>query len=170
MSKPFTKTKLFAFVKEWGLLLAIVVAAFAWQGRNMLDTDGSVTVAPINLVNLEGNVSPLDAQGKKTLVYFFAPWCNICAISIGSLAKLEGEDLNIKVVALDYSSQEEVQAFVRDHEVNNEVLLGTQQVKSRYQVSGYPTYYLLNENNQIVARSMGFNTSIGIKLQNWLSG
>lgn len=154
---------------SWARDVAIFAAVFfvitLWQGRNLLDADGSVTVNSHQLVSLAGEVQPLSVPGKQTLVYFFAPWCSVCAVSIGNLEGMESEDLRVVRIALDYASVEAVQAFVDDNEVAGEVLLGTADYKQTFSIPGYPTYYLLDEQNTVVARSFGYSTALGLRLQ-----
>lgn len=158
---------------KWARDIAVIGAIFfavqSWQSRNMLDTDGSVEIAPVNLVSINGDINALAEPGKRTLVYFFAPWCNVCAMSIGNLDYLEQEDLKIVRVALDYNDVESVQNFVSQNNVNGEVLLGTQAQKTAFQVPGYPAYYLLDEEMKVVSRAFGYSTAVGLKVKNYLN-
>ncbi|MBE1302097.1 MAG: redoxin domain-containing protein [Alteromonadaceae bacterium] len=160
-------------IRKWAieitLLIALVVAITLWQTRDMHATDGSVKIENTYMVSLEGATYPLLQDGRNTLVYFFAPWCSICALSIGSLESVDTTDIDIVVVALDYDSIEAVQAFVEEHQVASRVLLGTNELKESFQIKGYPSYYILDESAHVVAKSFGFNTGIGIKLKQWLA-
>ncbi|MEN8823469.1 MAG: hypothetical protein ABF253_03585, partial [Glaciecola sp.] len=68
--KPFTR---YAF--EVVLLCLVIGAVFAFQQRNMLPSDGSVSLPDTQFVTLSGQTIPLLAKDKPTLVYIFAPWC-----------------------------------------------------------------------------------------------
>lgn len=152
------------------LLFGIVIFAISsWQSRDLLEADGSVQVDPQQLVGLNGQTQALTEPGKRTLVYFFAPWCNVCALSIGNLDYIESDDLNIVRVALDYQTSNEVQSFVDRYEVEGRVLLGTDFHKRQFQVPGYPTYYLLDEESNVVSSSFGYSTALGLKLKNYLN-
>lgn len=151
------------------IFLLIIYGLSRWQAREMLRSDGSEVVAPMTLVTLKGEVHPLFQKGERTLVYFWAPWCRVCALSIGSLQNVESEKLRVVTVAMDFDSTESVSEFVEEHRVTAPVLLGHQQLRELFQVQGYPSYYLLDEQGNVVARSIGLNTSIGIKLNDWLS-
>lgn len=150
-------------------IIGIVLGISAWQTRDMLAADGSVALTNPNLVSIEGEVLPLLASDKRTLVYFWAPWCNICSVSIGSLENVDAASLNIVTVAMDYDSLESVEKFVSEHAVESKVLLGNEQLKRQFQILGYPSYYLVDEDAKVVAKSFGLNTSIGIRLKDWLS-
>lgn len=156
-------------LKEVTFFAAVIFAITAWQERGLLEDDGSEKVESFNLVNLSGEVEPLAQKGKRTLVYFFAPWCNVCELSIGNLNDLENEEFDIVRVALDYQTQNEVQRFVDRTEVKGRVLLGSEVHKQRFNVPGYPTYYILDAENKIVASSFGYSTGLGVRLKNYLS-
>lgn len=136
-----------------------------YQNRNLLDVDGSVQISPQTFVKLDGDLYTLEASDKKTLIYFFAPWCTVCKFSINNLDIVDKDAFNIIRVALDYQSLEEIQAFTQDNGVEGVVLLGGPPHKRRFNISGYPTYYILDENLQVVKRDMGYSTSLGLKVR-----
>ena len=71
-----------------GLMVVVFLAASAWVSRNMLPTDGQV--APeLQGVTLAGEPYDLaDFGDRPALIYYFAPWCKICAASSGNLTRL----------------------------------------------------------------------------------
>ena len=94
-------------------------------------------------------------------MYFFAPWCNICKLSIGNLSGLS-DDLNTVAVALDYGSTEEVKTFVGDRDLQVKVLLGNSQVADAYQVNIYPSYYVIDAQGKVLGRSVGYSSLAGL--------
>lgn len=168
--KKAKTSRLFSWAKELAVLGAVILAITAWQSRHLLDADGSVQLPEIRLVGLNsGSSVALASRGKRTLIYFFAPWCRVCSLSIGNLEYLNPDDVNIVTVAMDYQSIEEVQIFVDEHQVLSQVLLGTQSLKDTFKLTGYPTYYLLNEQKQVVASSFGYSSALGLKLSTLLN-
>lgn len=150
--------------------IAIIVVLFQfWRAKDMLDTDGSVVVAPVTTVSLQGETITLFNKPQKTLVYFFAPWCRVCSWSIGSLEDINDSEMNIVVIAMDYQTVEEVTQFVQEHNVNVQVALGNSVVGQQFSIKGYPSYYLLNHENQVVAKHFGYTTATQIKLHEWLT-
>jgi thiol-disulfide isomerase/thioredoxin len=143
----------------------LILAFTAYQNRNLLDDDGSIQIASQSFVQLNGDMYTLEPSDKKTLIYFFAPWCSVCKMSIGNLDVIDTEDINVVRVALDYQSVEEIQAFSDEAGVKGTVLLGGEPHKQRFNISGYPTYYILNEDLQVIKRDMGYSTSLGLKLR-----
>lgn len=164
-----TRNKFVKFGIEATILIALVLAISAWQARNMLDSDGTEGIPNMQLVTMQGEVESLTQPDRRTLVYFWAPWCSVCSISIGSLENVDTEELDIVTIAMDFENIEAVQAFVDKHEVTSKVMLGNEELKRLFQIHGYPSYYLLDDEANVVAKSFGLNTSIGIKLKNWLS-
>jgi hypothetical protein len=59
-----------------------------------------------------------------TLIYFFAPWCQVCSLSISNLAYLGPEKINIVRMALDYSHVEEVQDFANQQNITSQIFWG----------------------------------------------
>lgn len=164
-SSQQSSSKWINYLRDTILAALVVFAIVYWQTKDMLTTDGSVHVPQQYLVSLDQEVLPLLAEDKPNLVYFFAPWCTICALSIGNLAYLDADKINVVVIALDYASEEEVRQFVTDHKVSAKVLMGHEALKSQFQIQGYPSYYLLNEQHMITSRAFGYSTAIGLKLR-----
>ena len=103
---------------EIALVLVIVYSLFAWRSRDMLATGQEQQAPPLDLPRLDGSSFDLaDFSGRPVLVYFFAPWCRICALSAPNLervARFGGDDLAIVAVALDWRHADEVRQFVAD--------------------------------------------------------
>jgi thiol-disulfide isomerase/thioredoxin len=116
-------------------------------------------------VSLDGEVLPLLAEGKPNLLYFFAPWCTVCALSIDNLEYLNPEKVNVVVIALDYSSEQAVRQFVDEHQVSATVLMGHEALKSQFQIQGYPSYYFVDEEQVVTSRAFGYSTALGLKLR-----
>lgn len=163
-SKPL-KAKLFSWTKDIVIMGVVISALFAWQGRNLLDDDGTVVIPEQNFVTLQGDVFSLQKSNKKTVMYFFAPWCSICRYSISNLSIIDESEYNVVRVALDYSSTEEVQQFIDGVGVSGTVLMGNNVHKDVFNINAYPTYYVLDEALQVVANDMGYSSTLGIKMR-----
>ena len=119
------------------------------------------------LPDLHNEPVELANPNKKTLVYFFAPWCSVCRVSISNLEMLYkyNPDIDIKAVVLDYQSIAEVEQFAKNLDLTFPILLGNQNVKQAFKVSAYPSYYVLDENGAIEHRSLGYSTALGLYLR-----
>lgn len=172
MEDPVSKkTSVKSFLVNLLLLVVVFVAASAFQTRNMLDTDGQL--APdLRGVTLDGEVYDLAAvTDRPALVYFFAPWCRICAASADNLVRLRrwraAENLEIIAVALDWRSAEEVRDYVERHELNVTVVLGDADVARSWQIQAFPSYYVLDRGHRIVRHDIGYSTQLGLWLRAW---
>ena len=85
------------------LILTIFLVVTAWQGQNLISQQ---TPAPsFRLPALSGSPVALeDLRGRRVLLYFFAPWCKVCDLSISNLnwvRKFRGEEsVSIFAVAI----------------------------------------------------------------------
>ena len=148
------------------LVIGVFIGATAYQSRNMLPTDREA--APeLRAVTLAGSVYDLgQATGRPVLVYFFAPWCRICGASADNLERLhrwrDDGELEIVAVALDWSGAEEVRAYAERHELSMPVLLAEANVRQRWQVQAYPSYYVLDGQHRIARRDIGYSSQFGL--------
>lgn len=144
-----------------------------YQSRNMLKETN--TAAPMfNLTQIHSDVRvnnqfPMKSLlGKPTIVYFFAPWCTICHVSISNLQTFfedEGKDVNVIAIALSYETEEQVREFMKDKDLTMPVLLGTGMVAMEYKIDAFPSYYVMDSNYHVVEKSRGYSTEMGMKMR-----
>jgi len=138
---------------------------------SMLSTDVEITTitsqATRNVPTLMGETIDLASQGKTTVIYFFAPWCQVCHVSIGNVQTLyeKNEHLDVIAVALDYTRIDEVTNFTRQHQLTFPIALGNEAIKHAFSISGYPSYYVISEENTIIGKSMGYSSELGLYLR-----
>ena len=155
-----------------GLIAAVFFAVLTFQSRNMLATDGQV--APdLRGLTLAGQAYDLaDANSRPAMVYFFAPWCRICAASAGNLNRLRrwrgAEDIEIVAVALDWDTADEVREYVDRHALKVTVVLGDVQVARDWQVQAFPSYYVLDSQHRVIRRDVGYSSQLGLWIRAWL--
>ncbi len=169
--KKWRKDKYNSWLMDAILLLMFIILLTWWQGRDALAAAGQPAPG-FELTALEGGVHDLKRyQGKQVLLYFFAPWCSICRLSADNLNDLREsrseEDLVILMMALSYDDVSEVREFVTDLDLGVPVLLGTAQQSEDYQIMGFPTYYVLDQDGRLASRSIGYSTEIGMRLRTW---
>lgn len=157
---------------RWPVDLTVMLAIFwlvsAWQTQDLLPITGQTLAPDFELPALDGQIYNLPKlQAKTTVLYFFAPWCTVCKLSIGNLQKLRqsvtAEELSIVIIALNWRSVQEVQTFIAEHELTVPVLLGTARTAETYHIKGFPTYYVLNDTGHIIERSLGYSTELGLR-------
>lgn len=158
------------WVRDGSILVIIFITVSAWQNRNLLSEGESVAEENVLLVSLDGEMRTMQPDGEKpTVVYFFAPWCHICKASIGNLDYVDSNRFHVLRIALDYESTQEVKAFVDDAGINAPVYLGSAELQTKYKITGFPTYYLLNKDYAVVDRAMGYSSAAGLKVRTWLA-
>ena len=153
------------------IFLAIFQGASFLRETSMLSTDTEVIAASDMLFTqvptIMGETVSLNSQGKKTVIYFFAPWCQICHVSIGNLQSLfeKNEHLDVIAVAMDFRNVDEVMDFTKQHQLTFPVALGDEEIKQAFLISAYPSYYVISEENSIIGKSMGYSSELGLYLR-----
>jgi len=134
---------------------------------DMLSTGEVVTQQNITLKTLDNKTIELNSIENTTVIYFFAPWCQICHMSISNLQDIyeKNDHINVVAVALDFVDQKEVFEFSSQHQLTFPIALGNEQIKAQFKIKGYPSYYVIDEENTVVAKSMGYSSEIGLFLR-----
>ena len=57
-----------------------------------------------------------------------------------------------------------IDQFLTQHSLTMPILLGTKALQHEFQISAYPSYYLIDKNGQVKARNKGYTTELGMKL------
>ena len=153
------------WLAETALVLILVASFSLWLNRHMLASGEPVPAETLPALPTGTGTLHWPAQHNKTLVYFFAPWCAVCKVSMPSLNLLSGDDLRVVVVALDWQDQAEVEDFVRSSGFQGEVLLGTAGTMQRWQIDAFPSYYVVGRDGKVLHRDRGFTTPPGLLLR-----
>ena len=148
-----------SFLRETSMLATDTELSTTAKQHASVDLDNVPTVMD-ELVSL-------NSQGKVTVLYFFAPWCQVCHASIGNLQALfqKNEEVDVIAVALDFTSKEEIMKFTSKHQLTFPIALGNEAIKQTFAVTGYPSYYILDEQNVIKGKSMGYSSELGLYLR-----
>jgi thiol-disulfide isomerase/thioredoxin len=132
---------------------------------NYLQAPATSHIAPVQSLQLTGmngekhqaNV----AAGKKTVVYFFAPWCAVCKISMDALNFFEGSDrVQTLAVGLDYDSLAELKPF--QAKLSTPIYAGDALLQRQFKVDRYPTVYILNGDGSVAHVMVGYTSRFGI--------
>lgn len=108
-----------------------------------------------------GPMSVKDARGKPLVINFWASWCGPCEDEVPVLMHLyKKHQGQFQLYGVDMTSTDTMgamKAFVRDHHVDYPILLDKKgEVADLYDVSAYPTTYLVNQDGLIVKEIKGF--------------
>lgn len=160
------------WLRGLGQLLIIVISFIAlsvFLSRNMLDMQQPAPALTLNKhlstldINLT-NAQPILSTEQSTLVYFFAPWCTVCALSQPSLSAFANAkpEINIVMIALDWESSAHVEAFQQKHGFEHSIYLGDSYIKQQWRVDAYPSYYFVDKNGNITSKDRGLVTLPGL--------
>lgn len=157
-------------MKSWLLSIVLALAVFfglSWYKERPLLASGTPAPAFIAVTADGALFRSAELEGKQTLLYFFAPWCGICRLSMPNLKYLQADNdgLAVYAIALQYDSAQQVADFVADLDLQVPVLLGNQQLAADYQIQAFPTYYVLDVQGQVTAKSLGYSTALGLWLR-----
>lgn len=116
---------------------------------------------------MQGDLVQLESlQGRRVMLYFFAPWCTVCSLNIGNLnwlRELRSEtSLAIYAVALDYQNPEEVLKYAAKHDLQVPVLFGRVETLTDYRIQAFPTLYVIDENGLVDETSVGYTPLPGL--------
>ena len=153
------------------LLVVVFLGISAYQARNLLKTDRQAAPALI-AQTLEGESFSLSESTRKpALIYFFAPWCHICAASSGNIRRLrrmrDEDRLSIIMVGLDWQNVDEIRDYASKHDLNVPVLVGDAKIATDWRIFGFPTYYVLDDQHRVVSRDFGYSTQLGLWWRSW---
>ena len=152
---------------------ALFIALSTFLARDMLETEqlmpslsnnNNATLLVINDNSLPSMPIKDWQQSPQHLVYFFAPWCTVCALSQPSLAAFATLKPNTQIimVALDWGSPQAVADFKLNHQFEHPILLGNQALKQQWQIDAYPSYYLIDSAGKILSKDRGLVTLPGL--------
>lgn len=150
-------------------LLMVMWGIHAWQTRDLPFGEA----APPTVLKLltSSELATAIKPGEAGVVYFFAPWCGVCKHSIGNLdQQVQGGRLAwATTIALDFANPAEVAEFVAETGIVLPVLLGSNQTANDWNIRAFPTYFVIDDQGNIASRSVGYSTSLGLRLRNWLA-
>lgn len=146
------------------VVVTIFLAISAWQTRHLIDRGTPAPALELATYTLDARDAPqlrsLEAlRGKRVVIAFWAPWCTVCAMETGTLSALHAnkeDDVEVLSVVLGYEDEAEISAFMREHEVDYPVLLGTSQTERAWKPSAFPTIYLIDSHGQIASSLVGY--------------
>lgn len=119
-------------------------------------------VKDVKFVDDQGSINTLnDFRGKVILLTFWATWCVPCVEEMPSIAKLQAslEGRNIKIIPLsvDYQGSKIVADFYKEQQITNLPIYQDRKGESfkLYELRALPTSLIINKEGKEVARVMG---------------
>ncbi len=154
------RSKLLVVFRQILIFSAVVLLVGQWQSRNL-----PTGLSPqVKAQDLSGNAVNFPNKGVVSIVYFFAPWCGVCRVSMPNLKALKEyfPEIDITAVAFDFESPDEVRVFKSEVGVNLPILLGEETARRLWKVSAYPTYIVVDKGGVIRGASVGYSSQMGM--------
>lgn len=151
------------------VFIVIVAGIQAWRARDLLPAGERSSLPGFELVDLQGRRwSSAELAGKPAVLYFFAPWCSVCAASSPQLRwfdRWRGTDVRLVLVGLDWADAGELRDYATRHRLSMPVLIGDGATGAAFRIRGYPTYYVIDRDGRVARRDVGFTTLPGLWLR-----
>jgi thiol-disulfide isomerase/thioredoxin len=132
------------------------------RGIEDFEHDTPVFVKDIQFIDENIAINNLNQfRGKVVLLNFWATWCKPCVDEMPALSRLqenvEGRDVKIIPLSIDYKGIEAVQEFYKTNEIKN---LPTYLDRNgtgfkAFELRALPTTIIINKKGQEVARVLG---------------
>ena len=147
------------------LLVLIYWAVQAYQGRDAPDAGPA---PPIEATDMQGApISLENYRGQPTLLYFWATWCHVCALTRNSIDNI-AQDHQVITIASQSGSDGAIQAYLKEHDFRATVINDSDNRLSReYGVQAFPTLFVLNAKGEIDDVEIGLSSEAGIRFRLW---
>jgi peroxiredoxin len=176
LSKRFEGKEIVGVFLALALLGALLVTeSCSWlelssgdKGPGTTPTGGE-TAMEFAAKNLDAkDVKLSDFKGKVVLVNFWAVWCGPCQEEIPELVELYNtyHDKGFVIVGVsDPSDLNEIKSFVNEHKMNYPVVIDNGNISDEYNVTGFPTSFLINRDGKIVKKYPGYSRGLRKNLE-----
>ncbi|MDX2146281.1 MAG: TlpA disulfide reductase family protein [Planctomycetota bacterium] len=98
-------------------------------------------------------------KDKVVLLDFWGSWCPPCRAAMPGMQRLHERFKNkpVAVVGLNFerSRDADPQAFMRQNKYTYKLLLNAETIAPKFQVSGWPTFYVLDQNGKVLWSAAG---------------
>lgn len=112
---------------------------------------------------LNSQLLDLNDFEKPLLIHFWATWCKICQFEHSTITSI-AEDYPVLTIASQSGSRSEVKSFLQDKGLDFPVILDESgKIFNAWGGVGYPTSFIIDENNEVEYVEAGFTTELGLR-------
>ncbi len=145
------------------IVLAIVLNVISYFKSQNLNKDDLIYTSYKLLDNTEYNI-PKD---KPVLVHFWATWCPICELEASNIEKIS-KDYEVITIATQSGSTEEIQNYLKKHNLNFKVVNDEDGFYSRtFNIKAFPTTLIYDENRTLKFSEVGYTSTLGLYARMW---
>lgn len=168
---PPKKRRRWLWLVELAVFIGIFWAVRAYMAPHIPPQFTEHPLPIITAPTVDGGTATIAANGKPTLIVFWATWCGVCHIELpwlNNLAKTE----QIYTIALQSGSTEEVRAYLAKNQLNHLTVINDPdgQIAKQFGVGVTPTLFFLNPDGRIAMSETGITSPWGIRLRLWWLG
>lgn len=114
------------------------------------------------LSDLNGKSAELNLENSiYTLVDFWAVWCEPCIKAFPTINEIHNKykenGLSVISIALDSGDYKDIAKILKSHNLDYPGYVGSDDIKEKYGVIGYPSYYILNPDGSVLKKYVGEN-------------
>ena len=155
------------------ILLVVVLSLTFWiYSRGGFGAEHIGNAPEFSFTSLDGQtISSRSLRGKVVLLDFWATWCAPCVATLPAMDRLQEQFSSRPFVLIGVSVDSEEDSwreFLAQHKTGAvEYLDRDQQMRNKFQVSGPPTYVLIDPAGNIQFRQVGWapTTYVQLKLE-----
>ena len=160
---------------RWLIEIAIFIGIF-WAVRAYMapESPAQFTQHPLPAITapmVNGGATTIAAEGKPTLIVFWATWCGVCHVELPWLNNLAKSE-RIFTIAMQSGSSKAVHAYLAKNNLNHLTVINDPdgQIARQFGVSVTPTLFFLSPDGRIATAETGITSPWGIRLRLWWLG
>jgi peroxiredoxin len=160
--KPTYRKRALLWARDIALFLLLFTGLQWWLTKDM----PSGMAPELNGVLINGDVVSLqDLRGTPVMVHFWATWCPVCQLENDNIAGI-AEDYKVISVATNSGTAREIDAFLKEHQLQMPVLLDESgDLARQWKVVGVPVTFIINSLGEIDYVTRGYSTELWLKLK-----
>ncbi|WP_078554466.1 TlpA family protein disulfide reductase [Bacillus alkalicellulosilyticus] len=150
--------KILNIVILFSILSIIIWTVVNNSDRTMINIGDIAPNFKIETLNSDNMFHLEETNGTIRIVNFWASWCSPCVEELPVLQNMQEEykDQNIKVLLVNLNETEKaINLFLDTNSIDLPIYLDKGEVADMYNVTQYPTSFLISEEGEILGKFVG---------------